>query len=110
MSCFHGSRGCAARGDSPALGFRGRLHCQQWLGQHNGDSDELDRVYTHRPNTAGIFTRAVGVQVGSSPLPILISELVAENKYSLKDGDGDASDWIELRNTATLRWISMVGG
>ena len=27
------------------------------------------------------------------------SELVAANKYSLKDGNGDAPDWIELRNT-----------
>lgn len=50
-------------------------------------------------NTAGLFTRAVGVQVGSSSLPVRLSEVVAENKYSLKDGDGDAPDWVELRNT-----------
>ncbi len=50
-------------------------------------------------NTYGIFTRAVTVVVNSNPPPVRISEFVAENKYSLEDGHGDASDWIELRNT-----------
>ncbi len=49
-------------------------------------------------NTAGLFTRAVAVQVGSASLPLRLSEIVADNKFSLKDGYGDASDWIELRN------------
>ncbi|MDF7799536.1 lamin tail domain-containing protein [Pontiellaceae bacterium B1224] len=50
-------------------------------------------------NKAGIFAEAVGVEVDGIPLSVRISEIVAENKYSLKDGYDDAPDWIELRNT-----------
>lgn len=50
-------------------------------------------------NAAGVFTRAVSVEVGAAPLPVQISELVAANRYSLKDGYGEAPDWVELRNT-----------
>ncbi|HEU0037665.1 MAG TPA: discoidin domain-containing protein, partial [Verrucomicrobiae bacterium] len=50
-------------------------------------------------NFAGLFTRATSVQVGSTPLSVRLSEIVADNKYSLRDGYGDAPDWIELRNT-----------
>jgi hypothetical protein len=49
-------------------------------------------------NFAGLFTRATSVQVASSPLSLRISEIVADNKYSLRDGYGDAPDWIEVRN------------
>lgn len=49
-------------------------------------------------NAAGLFTRAVGVQVDGAPLPVQFSEIVAESKYSFEDGDGEAPDWIELRN------------
>ncbi|MDC0497363.1 lamin tail domain-containing protein [bacterium] len=51
-------------------------------------------------NSTDTFTRAVSVEVDGSPLSVHISELVADNKYSLKDGYGGASDWIELRNTS----------
>lgn len=30
-----------------------------------------------------------------------INEYMAENKYSLMDGDGDRSDWVEIRNDGT---------
>ncbi|MDF7797979.1 lamin tail domain-containing protein [Pontiellaceae bacterium B1224] len=50
-------------------------------------------------NHAGLFTQAVGVEVNGASLPVVISEVVADSKYSLDDGYGDASDWIELRNT-----------
>jgi hypothetical protein len=50
-------------------------------------------------NAAGVFSRAVSVQVATNALPVRLTELVAENRYSLKDGRGDAPDWIELRNT-----------
>ncbi len=60
------------------------------------NSTEFILVATNR---AGVFARAVGVQVGSTPLPVVISEVVADNKHSLEDGYGDAPDWIELRNT-----------
>lgn len=59
-------------------------------------------------NTAGLFTRGISVLVGTNPLPVRISEVVAENKYSLKDGDGDASDWIELRNPGNTA-VNLVG-
>jgi hypothetical protein len=50
-------------------------------------------------NAAGFFTRAVSVQVGSGSLPVRISEIVADNEFSLRDSYGDSPDWIELRNT-----------
>ena len=50
-------------------------------------------------NAAGLFCRGAGVLVGGATLPVRISEVVAENQYSLNDGYGEASDWIELRNT-----------
>ncbi|HEY5913246.1 MAG TPA: lamin tail domain-containing protein [Verrucomicrobiae bacterium] len=50
-------------------------------------------------NNAGIWSRALGVQVGLASLPVRLSELVADNKYSLEDAYGEAPDWIELRNT-----------
>ncbi len=50
-------------------------------------------------NHAGVFTSAVGVEVDGDALPVVISEIVADNKYSLEDGYGAAPDWIELRNT-----------
>ncbi|MDF7797978.1 lamin tail domain-containing protein [Pontiellaceae bacterium B1224] len=50
-------------------------------------------------NDAGVFSRAVAVEVNGGSLPVVISEIVADSKYSLEDGYGDASDWIELRNT-----------
>jgi len=49
-------------------------------------------------NPAGLFARAVGVTVGGAPLPLRISEFVADNQFSLEDGHGEAPDWIELRN------------
>ena len=49
-------------------------------------------------NAAGCFARAVSVEVGGVPLSMRISEIVADNKFSLSDGYGNASDWIELRN------------
>ena len=49
-------------------------------------------------NAAGIFPRAVSVNVNAGVLPVRISEFVADNQYSLTDGYGNAPDWIELRN------------
>jgi hypothetical protein len=50
-------------------------------------------------NHAGTFAGTVGVEVEGVTLPVVISEVVADNKYSLEDGCGDSPDWIELRNT-----------
>ncbi len=46
----------------------------------------------------GTYTRAVTVLVDDQPLPPRISEIVADNRLSLRDGRNDAPDWIELRN------------
>ena len=51
-------------------------------------------------NAAGIFSRSVTVTVAPNPPAMRLSEFVAENRFSLEDGNGDASDWIELRNTS----------
>ncbi len=50
-------------------------------------------------NATGRFSRAVEVGVGGRHLSVRLSELVADNKYALKDGYGDSPDWIELRNS-----------
>ena len=50
-------------------------------------------------NAAGIFSRGVTVEVASNAWPVRLSEIVPDNKSSLKDGYGNASDWVELRNT-----------
>ena len=50
-------------------------------------------------NAAGLFSRSVRVEVGPPVAPLKLSEFVADNQFSLKDGYGEASDWIEIRNT-----------
>jgi hypothetical protein len=49
-------------------------------------------------NSAGVFTRAVAVEVPGSGLPVRIDEVVADNRFSHKTPSGDSADWIELRN------------
>lgn len=49
-------------------------------------------------NRSGIETRAVAILVSNVPLPLRIGEFVTDNNVSLEDGNGDASDWIELHN------------
>src|SRR6185295_5542390 len=59
-------------------------------------------------NNTGFFNRAVTVDVGTNQLGLRLSEIVADNKYSLKDGYGEAEDWIELRNCGNST-INLVG-
>ncbi|MFN0128967.1 MAG: lamin tail domain-containing protein [Verrucomicrobiales bacterium] len=49
-------------------------------------------------NAQGSVTASVVIHVGVVPVPVRINELMAENEDTLKDEDGDASDWIELIN------------
>lgn len=46
----------------------------------------------------GIVTRALTVTVGGRLLPPRISEFVASNRFSLRDGDRQEPDWIEIHN------------
>ena len=46
----------------------------------------------------GTYTRAVTVTVDGQVLTPRISEVVANNRLSLRDGRGDSSDWVELHN------------
>ncbi len=59
-------------------------------------------------NATEVFTRALAVTVGNDPLPVRLSEIVTDNKYSLADGYGNAPDWIELRNPGDLP-VDLVG-
>lgn len=45
-----------------------------------------------------ILTQSVTIEVNGIPLPPQITEIVADNQFSLEDGFGDAPDWIEIRN------------
>jgi hypothetical protein len=83
----------------PSIGSVGSNTGTNGIGtrvQNMTESTEFIMVAT---NHAGLFTSAVGVEVDDVALPVVISEVVADNGYSLEDGYGDASDWIELRNT-----------
>ena len=83
----------------PAIGSVGLQTDTNGVGgiqQTMASSTEFILVAT---NHAGLFTKAAGVEVDGNPLPVVISEVVADNQYSLEDGYGDAPDWIELRNT-----------
>lgn len=46
----------------------------------------------------GTVARHLTVEVDGQPLPPRISEFCADNRLSLRDGYGDATDWVELRN------------
>lgn len=49
-------------------------------------------------NRIGVQAKAVSVLVSNVPVPLRISEFMADNSLTLDDGNGDASDWIELHN------------
>ena len=84
----------------PALGSVGAYTATNGVGSMTVTVTNSTEFVLIATNAAGIFSRGVSVEVASNALPVRLSEFVAENKYSLKDGYGDASDWIELRNTA----------
>ena len=83
----------------PAIGSAGPHTDTNGVGSISQTMTASTEFIMAATNNAGIFTKAVGVEVDSNPLPVVISEVVADNKYSLEDGYGDAPDWIELRNT-----------
>ena len=82
----------------PAIGSVGALTAPDGLGHVTVAVTNSTEFILVASNAAGLFSAAVTVRVASNVPPVLLSELVAENKYSLKDGYGEASDWIELRN------------
>ena len=49
-------------------------------------------------NACGVYERGAAVYVDGQPLSIRINEFVADNENSLRDGNNNASDWIELYN------------
>jgi hypothetical protein len=83
----------------PALGSVGAHTAASGAGSLTLTPTQSTEYVLIASNTAGLFTRAVGVEVGSTALPVRLSEIVAENQHSLRDGNGEAPDWIELRNT-----------
>ncbi|PYI89437.1 MAG: hypothetical protein DME26_01290 [Verrucomicrobia bacterium] len=83
----------------PVIGSVGASTLPSGLGSLTLSPTNSTEYVLVASNAAGIFTRAVGVQVGPAPLPVRISEIVADNKFSLRDGYGGSPGWIELRNT-----------
>jgi hypothetical protein len=49
-------------------------------------------------NYNGTFPRFITVSVNNQKLPVQISEFVADDNFSLKDGNNNSADWIELHN------------
>lgn len=48
------------------------------------------------------LTRSITIEVDGQNLPPQIAEFVADNRFSLEDGFGEAPDWIEIRNPNNL--------
>jgi hypothetical protein len=84
----------------PAIGSVGAYTATDGVGSLTMTLLHSTEMVLIATNPAGTFAHAVGVQVASEALPVRISEIVAANQYSLKDGYGNSPDWIELRNTA----------
>ena len=82
----------------PGLGSVGAFTATNGTGSITVTVSNSTEFVLLATNAAGVFSRGVSVTVASNALPVRISEFVADNKYSLQDGYGDASDWIELRN------------
>ena len=82
----------------PAIGSVGAYTTTNGIGSLTVTMTNSTEFILVATNAAGLFSRAVSVQVASNALPVRISEIVTDNKYSLKDGYGSASDWVELRN------------
>jgi hypothetical protein len=51
-------------------------------------------------NATTIYTNYVAIMVDHQPLFPCINEIMADNRLTLKDGNNNASDWIELFNPA----------
>ena len=49
-------------------------------------------------NGCGVSFQAITMVVDGQELPPVLSEFMAANRYTLDDGDGSASDWIEIHN------------
>ncbi|MCB1125275.1 MAG: lamin tail domain-containing protein, partial [Verrucomicrobiae bacterium] len=49
-------------------------------------------------NRCGLHAQGVTIEVDGQPLTVRFSEFVANNRLSLRDGHGEAPDWIELHN------------
>lgn len=82
----------------PAVGSVGARTAADGTGSILLTSTNSTEYILIASNAAGIFTAGFGVEVNSAPLSVRISEIVADNKFSLQDGYGNAPDWIELRN------------
>ncbi|MGJ8641641.1 MAG: lamin tail domain-containing protein [Opitutaceae bacterium] len=92
----------------PSIGSVGSSTAANWIGTLDHPVSSSTEFLLVARNDAGIFSEAVGVEVDGVPLSVRISEVLADNKDSLKDGYGDASDWIELRNTGN-RTVDLTG-
>jgi hypothetical protein len=82
----------------PSIGSVGADTASSGLGSRSvplTNSTEFLLVGATYTNT---FTRSLTINVNGSNLPPRITEFVANNKYSLRDGNNAPSDWIELHN------------
>jgi len=62
-------------------------------------SPNLSTVYTLTASDGRIArTASVQVTVDGAPLPLSLTEFLADNDNTLEDGDGRSSDWVEIHN------------
>lgn len=82
----------------PAIGSVGALTTPSGTGSRVVSPTTSTEFLLVGKSQNGPVTRAVTVTVGNQRLPLRISEFVASNRFSLRDGYRDEPDWIELHN------------
>jgi hypothetical protein len=82
----------------PGIGSVGSNTAPSGLGSRSVSPASTTEYLLVGSNYSGNFVRALTIQVNGQSLPARISEVVASSKYSLRDGDKNYPDWIELYN------------
>lgn len=82
----------------PALGPMGAVTTSDGGGQVIVTPQESTGYLLVGATPTRTYVKSVTIRVNGAPLPPRISELVANNRLSLRDGFNDAPDWIEIHN------------
>jgi hypothetical protein len=82
----------------PGLSSVGSNTAPSGVGSRSVSPSVSTEYFLVGSNYSGNFVRALTIQVNGQSLPARLSEVVASSKYSLRDGDKNYPDWVELHN------------
>jgi hypothetical protein len=85
----------------PDIGSVGALTQANGSGQITLSPTQSTRYMLVGTTPTGTYFKSVSVKVGSQSLRPEISEVVASNRLSLRDGFNEAPDWIEIHNPSS---------